>query len=164
MPPAVPKRFSSVCNVARAPDATSQGEREVITVPHPSPAEVSAPPLAVRVREVDPTTAIVAADGDLDLATAPALKWAVVDAFHNRYDRVVVDLSEASFIDSTTIGVLLGITTRLQSGQRLVVGGASTVVREVFRYAGVERALPIYPDVEAGLAHLDEPSGGQARR
>ena len=135
----------------------------MIAVPHPSPAEVAAPSLAVRVEEVDPTTAIVAADGDLDLASAPTLKWAIVEAFHNRYDRVVVDLSGASFIDSTTIGVLLGITTRLERGQRLVVGGASTVVRQVFRYAGVARALPVYPDVEAGLAHLDEPHHGPAR-
>jgi anti-sigma B factor antagonist len=97
---------------------------------------------------------IVVAEGDLDLASAPALKWTVVKSFRDGYHRVVVDLSSVTFIDSTTIGVLLGILRTLRPDQRIVLGGVGEITRAVFKLARIEHAFELYPTVEAALADL----------
>ena len=129
-------------------------DKDVTTVPNAH----SAPPAAlcaVRARTVDPDTEVVAADGELDLDSAPMLKWAIAESFATGHRRVVVDLSEVSFIDSTSIGVLVAIRRKLADDQRLAVGGVAGATLEVFRQAGMERAFRLYPTVEAAIADLD---------
>src|SRR5919199_180748 len=49
---------------------------------------------------------VVAVRGDLDLFTAPDLKQRLTEAIDAGTTRLVVDLDEATSIDSTTLGVL----------------------------------------------------------
>ncbi len=51
---------------------------------------------------------VVAVRGEIDLFTAPELKKTLADAIENGAARVVVDLSETTFLDSTALGVLIG--------------------------------------------------------
>ena len=137
-------------------------DKDVTTVPNAQ----SAPPTAlcaVRARTVDPDTEVVAADGELDLDSAPMLKWAIAESFATGRSRVVVDLSEVSFIDSTSIGVLVAIRRKLADDQRLAVGGVTGATLEVFRQAGMERAFRLYPTVEAAIADLDASEPGAER-
>jgi anti-sigma B factor antagonist len=87
---------------------------------------------------VDGTT-VVAASGELDLATAPALGDAITAAVQDPSRRpVVVDLAEVRFCDSSGIRVLV-------HGRRLAdehdlpyrVIGASGVVLDVLELTGV---------------------------
>lgn len=121
------------------------------TAPNSTPA-AAAVPAELRMLAADRHTAVVSAEGDLDLASAPALKWMIVDAFKNGHDRVVIDLAGVTFIDSTTLSVLLGITRNLREGQRVVLAGVGDVTRGVLRLTGVERAFELYPTVDAALA------------
>ena len=123
-------------------------------VPNISPA-TPVPHCAIRVREVDANTVVVAADGELDLASAPELKWTILEWFEKGHRRVVVDLSGVSFIDSTAIGVLIAIARKLRDGQRLALGGVGPAIRDVFRLAGVERAFRLYPTGQASTAYLE---------
>jgi anti-sigma B factor antagonist len=125
-----------------------------MTVPSRSQAGGSAPPSGFRVQEVDDETVIVAAEGDLDLASAAALKWTVVKAFASGRQRAVIDLSRVTFIDSTTIGVLVGLVRKLRPDQRLALGGVGEITRGVFRLAGIERAFKLYATVDGALADL----------
>ena len=49
----------------------------------------------------------VSVAGEVDLATAPELKEALGHAVSSGATGVLVDLSNATFIDSTTLGVLM---------------------------------------------------------
>jgi anti-sigma B factor antagonist len=57
---------------------------------------------------------VVAAQGELDLAAAPDLRAAIETALEAGAHRLVVDLGEVTFIDSTAIGVLLSTRERLR--------------------------------------------------
>lgn len=95
--------------------------------------------------------------GEVDLATAPEFKRALSDVTSSGARRVLVDLSNAAFIDSTTLGVLMGAVKRLRSG-----GGELTVVcpdpnvRKIFEITRLDRVFSIFDTTAAGLAYLHE--------
>jgi anti-sigma B factor antagonist len=66
------------------------------------------PPRAFSVRtEQQGTAAVVVPTGELDIATAPALEQALERAFESDAARVVLDLRELEFIDSSGLRSLL---------------------------------------------------------
>jgi anti-sigma B factor antagonist len=104
--------------------------------------------------EPDPQTTVVAVEGDLDLSTAPRLKWMLVDAIEQGDRRLVVDLSATTFMDSTALGVLVAIWRRLEDGERLTVVCAKPDVLKIFEYAGMDGAFAIFSTLEEALAHV----------
>jgi anti-sigma B factor antagonist len=107
-------------------------------------------------RDLDERTSVVAIEGELDLATAPRLKWMLVDSLESGHSQLVVDLSLATFMDSTALGVLVGVRRRLEDAQRLVVVCARRDVLKIFEYAGMDGAFAIFPTLEQALAHARE--------
>ena len=55
----------------------------------------------------------VVVTGEVDLSTAPELKELLTGVIDGGARFVLVDLSDATFIDSTTLGVLMGAITLL---------------------------------------------------
>jgi anti-anti-sigma factor len=92
--------------------------------------------------EVVPGARIVRVRGEFDLATTPRFVAAVGDA---AADRLVVDLGECTFVDSSAIrALLLAGRGQLEAG-----GGAAVVATEpstlrVLEIAGVDQALPVF--------------------
>ncbi len=66
----------------------------------------------------DPQAAVISVCGEVDLATAPALRETLLPAIEQRTGRVVVDLSEVSFMDSTGVHVLVEAHHRLTPQSR----------------------------------------------
>ena len=93
-------------------------------------------PEAFTVRTEDHSgTAVVVPTGELDLATAPALEAALDRAFASTVPRVVLDLRELEFIDSSGLRTLL--TARRKSDD------AGTDFSLVAGHRGLERTLEI---------------------
>jgi anti-sigma B factor antagonist len=107
-------------------------------------------------RELDAHTSVITVEGELDLGTAPRLKWMLVDSLEMGRSRLVVDLSLVTFMDSTTLGVLVGVARRLQTDTRLVVVCVRPNVLKIFEFAGLDGAFAIFPTLEEALAY----SGG----
>ena len=105
-------------------------------------------------RDLEEGTSVVSVAGELDLSTAPRLKWMLIEALEAGSTRLVVDLSHASFIDSTALGVLVGIDRRLDPDGRLAIVCAREVVLQVFELSGTDRVFAIHPTLEAALAHV----------
>jgi anti-sigma B factor antagonist len=62
--------------------------------------------------------AVISVNGDIDLATGPALREALLPVLEHQTGPVVVDLSEVSFIDSTGVHVLVDTLRRLEPQNR----------------------------------------------
>lgn len=85
---------------------------------------------------------VITVSGEVDLATAPALRdvaLPLVDA--GRHD-LVVDLSRVEFLDSTGLGVLVQLLTRVRAvdGTLRVVAPAERIAK-VFRLTGLDQAM-----------------------
>jgi anti-sigma B factor antagonist len=78
-------------------------------------------------------TIVLALAGDLDIASAPLLERHLDDAATIGSVRVVVDLSDVEFLDSTGLRVLLTARERLQErGQELRLRPGPPVVQRLF--------------------------------
>ena len=99
--------------------------------------------------------ASVAVGGEVDLHTAPALKTALAEAIDRGSRHVLVDLSRATFIDSTTLGVLMGAVKRLRpAGGELAIACSDPNVRKIFAITLLDRIFEIFPSADEAISHL----------
>jgi anti-anti-sigma factor len=79
-------------------------------------------------------------DGCLDISTIDHLKEVVLDL--NSYQKLTIDFSSLSFIDSTGIGTLLDIIyDAKQTNQKVKFLGLNEYIKEVFETVGIIRVL-----------------------
>jgi anti-sigma B factor antagonist len=103
----------------------------------------------VTVSTVPPYT-VVSAFGELDLAIAPELRRCLHAVIEEGITDVIVDLSEATFVDSTILGVLVGAQQRLdRTINPLTVVCSREAILKVFRLTALDRVFRICPS----LAH-----------
>jgi anti-sigma B factor antagonist len=99
----------------------------------------------------------VSVAGEVDLATAPELKEALVDVIGRGARGVLVDLSNATFIDSTTLGVLMGAIKRLRpAGGELAIACHDSNIRKIFEITLLDRVFKIFETPGAGVEYLRE--------
>jgi anti-sigma B factor antagonist len=95
----------------------------------------------------DDRVAVIAVHGQADLHTAPELRTAITGAIDGGANGVVVDLSEATFVDSMTLGVLLGAVKRLRpSGGKVTIVCVDPHVRRIFEITLLDRVFSIHAD------------------
>jgi anti-sigma B factor antagonist len=105
-------------------------------------------------RELAGDTSLLSVEGDLDLASAPSLKWALADLQTAGSRHVVVDLSRVSFIDSTALGVLVGAQRSLDPGVRLAIACAEENVLRIFELTGLDGMFEIVPTLQDALGFV----------
>jgi len=120
--------------------------------------EMTGPDFEVTVQRSS-ATAVVEVAGELDLASAQALADVLRD-LEPPCDRVILDLSRLTFIDST--GLRLAITEHRRAeldGFDFVIAGATEPILRVLRVTGLDVALPMAPDVASALDGSDGAAG-----
>jgi anti-sigma B factor antagonist len=96
---------------------------------------------------------VISARGELDLYTAPELKSELLRLTAEGATRIVVDLSGTTFVDSTTLGVLLGAVKRL----RLLDGDLALVcddrnIRRILEITLLDRVFTLFETLDDALA------------
>jgi len=101
----------------------------------------------------DPAAWIIVVCGDVDISTVPALQPAI-EAALGLEGRVVVDLYEASFLDSQGLYALLVFRERLREQDRdlVVVAQPLSIVSETLRISGTDRIFDVRPTRRDALA------------
>jgi anti-sigma B factor antagonist len=106
-------------------------------------------------RRLDDGTPVVAVAGEVDLFTAPEFKRHVQMALDGDGERLVVDLSETTFIDSSSLGVLIGAHRRLATkGQSLILVATDRTVVKTLRITGLDGLFRVVPTLDE-LAPVD---------
>lgn len=85
-------------------------------------------------------------DGELDLHTAPQFKESVASALEATpsLSTVVVVLSDVAFIDSSGLGVLLGLYRALSGrGGQLILVEPRPAVRRVLQFSGLLKLIDV---------------------
>jgi anti-sigma B factor antagonist len=87
---------------------------------------------------------VIAVAGEVDIFTAPELKRAIAAAIDDGARRLVVDLSETRFLDSTALGVLIGAVKRLRPlDGRLVIVNTEPSTAKTFEITGLDQIFTI---------------------
>lgn len=102
----------------------------------------------LNIRQVagDTGQLVVAAEGQVDLATAPELAAALTQSQQNYPREVVVDLTAVDFLDSVGVRVLVEAARQAADlDVQLSVRGASGWVARVLEITGVDEFLRVAP-------------------
>jgi anti-sigma B factor antagonist len=99
---------------------------------------------------------VVAATGQVDLATAPELAAVLAQARRDRPFEIVVDLTAVDFLDSAGVRVLVEAARQAaELGVELSVRGAGGWVARVLEITGVDRFVRIVPSEPAGSGETE---------
>lgn len=99
---------------------------------------------------------VVAVVGEIDLFTAPDLKAALSAAIESGHLRIVVDLTDTTFLDSTALGVLIGAVKRLRSRDgRLTIVNVDDNIAKTFEITGLDQIFPISQTRADAIEALD---------
>ena len=89
--------------------------------------------------------------GELDLYNAHAVRQELADQTDRKPQRLVVDLSSVTFIDSTGLGVLIEARSRLENKAAFLLAAPGLETRRALDVSGLDRHFAIYPTVDEAL-------------
>jgi len=109
----------------------------------------------IKTEQLSGDSYVISLAGEVDLYTAPEFKQQLLEVIGQGGKEVIVDFSDTTFIDSTTLGVLVGGVKRLRSneGQLSLVCNDRNITK-IFEITGLDRVFVIYPTREDAVATL----------
>lgn len=96
---------------------------------------------------------IVAVKGEVDVYTAPRLREELGELVADGHVRIVVDLAQVEFMDSTGLGVLVGglKKVRARDGSLDLVCTQERLLK-IFQITGLAKVFAMHDSVDAALA------------
>ena len=94
---------------------------------------------------------VVRLGGELDLYNASTVREALNGANAGSPERVVVDLAEVEFIDSTALGVLIEARTKLANRQAFLLAAPGLETRRALQISGLDRHFTVHESVQEAL-------------
>lgn len=94
---------------------------------------------------------VVRLDGELDLYNAAQVRTALLDACAKAPERIVVDLAEVEFVDSTALGVLIEARTKLDNRGGLILAAPRLETRRALEISGLDKLFAVHDTVPDAL-------------
>ena len=99
---------------------------------------------------------VISLTGEVDLYTAPEFKQQLLEVIGQGGKEVVVDFTDTTFIDSTTLGVLVGGVKRLRTNDgQLTLVCSDRNITKIFEITGLDRVFTIYGTRDEAVAALN---------
>jgi anti-sigma B factor antagonist len=100
----------------------------------------------IRTEQLGDDAYVISLAGEVDLYTAPEFKQQLLEVIGQGGKQVIVDFSDTTFIDSTTLGVLVGGVKRLRTNEgQLSLVCSDRNITKIFEITGLDRVFTIYP-------------------
>jgi anti-sigma B factor antagonist len=116
----------------------------------------------INTEQLDDSSYVISLAGEVDLYTAPEFKQQLLEVINQGAKEVIVDFSNTTFIDSTTLGVLVGGVKRLRTNDgQLALVSSDRNITKIFEITGLDRVFTIYgsrDEAVAGLGSATQPS------
>jgi anti-sigma B factor antagonist len=95
---------------------------------------------------------VVGLAGELDLYNAHTLRETLLECCSEAPERLVVDLSEVKFIDSTALGVLIEARTRMPNRRGFLLAAPGLETRRALEISGLDRHFAVHASLDDALA------------
>jgi anti-sigma B factor antagonist len=97
------------------------------------------------------TAYVVRLGGELDLYNAAQVRAALVDACAQAPERIVVDLGEVEFLDSTALSVLIETRARMNNRGGLMLAAPGLETRRALQISGLDKLFAVHDTVAEAL-------------
>lgn len=102
---------------------------------------------------------VVAVAGEIDVATAPRLRKEAIAIVGEGHHRMVLDLEAVDFLDSTGLGVLIGVLRRINSvGGELRLVCSTPRILDLFSLTGLDRVFDLRYSLADATDATDTPA------
>ena len=88
--------------------------------------------------------------GEIDLHVSPSVTALLDEVIGKKPERLVVDLSAVTYIDSAGLAALIQAMQKVEGyGGKFVLAGLQETVRSIFEISRLDQVFQIFPDVDA---------------
>ena len=106
------------------------------------------------VQEQVEDVVVLAVRGELDMATVPGLRVQLNGALERGVKRMVVDLTDVTFVDSVSLAALLTTARKIgNDGRFALVVKRDSYGMLIFEAGGIDAVLPLFETRAEALAH-----------
>jgi anti-sigma B factor antagonist len=110
-----------------------------------------ASPVAPVARQHRPNVLLL--QGDIDLHVSPAITASLNAMIKKKPERIVIDLSRTTYIDSAGMAALILAMQDVEAyGGKFFLSGLQETIRSILEISRLDRIFRIVPDVDAALA------------
>ena len=95
--------------------------------------------------------AVLKVDGDIDLATVPALEAAIDEALISKPSGLVIDLSEVGFLASAGLQTLVATHNNVSPTAQFAVVANSAATSRPIQLTGLDQIFQMYPTLDDAL-------------
>lgn len=95
---------------------------------------------------------IVRLAGELDLYNAHVVRETLFDVAGSGPERLIVDLSQVLFVDSTALGVLIEARSRLANRRGFLLVGPGVEARRALEISGLDKYFGVHASLDEALA------------
>ena len=92
---------------------------------------------------------VVRLAGELDLYNAQTVRETLLECCADGPERLIVDLAEVRFIDSTALGVLIEARTRMPNRRSFMLAAPGLETRRALEISGLDRHFAVHDTVDA---------------
>lgn len=92
---------------------------------------------------------VLEVSGEVDVYTALRLREAIVSAIDDGHTRLIVDVEQVQFLDSTGLGVLVGALKRVRAdGGSLDIVCTQPRLLKIFQITGLDKVFGLHAGIE----------------
>lgn len=117
--------------------------------------------LQVHTRRVNPRTAVVALQGEMDVYTTPRVRAELQRLLDDGCRHVILNLRQAAYLDSSALGALLGAQRRAREcGGGVALVAPARPVHRLLEITRLHLAFTIFDTEREALATVARGDGG----
>jgi anti-sigma B factor antagonist len=91
--------------------------------------------------------------GEIDLHVSPVVTASLNAIIEKKPDRLVIDLSDVSYIDSAGLAALIQAMQKVEAyGGKFLLAGLQETVRSIFEISRLDQVFQVFPDADTALA------------
>ncbi|MDY7011582.1 MAG: STAS domain-containing protein [Planctomycetota bacterium] len=115
-------------------------------------AETENPVRSVRWIDPEKTVVVIEASGEIDLHRSAVFQEALLEPLNHRPQRMIVDMTGVSFMDSSGVASLVKLLSRVRRDKvDLRLAGLAPRVRSVFEITRLDTVFDLYPGLQEAL-------------
>lgn len=93
-------------------------------------------------------------DSRLDASLSPEFRKKIEELIDQENKHILLDISAIKFMDSSTLGAMVGILKAMKDNKKLIIIGASGVVLELFTLTRMDRVFTLAEDLNEAKSKI----------